>query len=110
MEYMKYWGTLSRFSNQGWESLNAMLKRLFFNRTNKGGGRKKTDEEYNRLSQIGQNFQRRLMWSSGKATKEKVFPEKYGCHSREYIEMVTGQVMTLENEDTLDEYEDDIGF
>ena len=104
IEYMRYWGTLSKFSNQGWESLNAMLKRLFFNRTNKGGGKKRNDEEYNRISAIGQNFQRRLMWCSGKATKEKVFPERYGVHNQEYIDMVTRNTNSLEND------EEDIGF
>ena len=37
LQYMSEWGNLNRFSQQGWEALNALIKLFFFRRTNKGG-------------------------------------------------------------------------
>ena len=39
LEYMKRWGNLTKYSQQGWEALNALIKLFFFRRTNKGGSR-----------------------------------------------------------------------
>ena len=36
--YMKKYKNLSKYSNQGWEALNSMIKTYFFRATNKGGG------------------------------------------------------------------------
>ena len=38
LEYMKRWGNLTKYSQQGWEALNKLIKLFFFQRTNKGGG------------------------------------------------------------------------
>ena len=35
--YMCRWGNLTKYSQQGWEALNALIKLFFFIRTNKGG-------------------------------------------------------------------------
>ena len=35
--YMSKWGNLTKYSQQGWEALNALIKLFFFRRTNKGG-------------------------------------------------------------------------
>ena len=34
---MVEWRNLSRYSEQGWEALNSLIKCFFFRRTNKGG-------------------------------------------------------------------------
>jgi hypothetical protein len=57
--YMSEWGNLNRFSQQGWESLNALIKAFFFRRTNRGGGNK---GERSKLLPIARLLQRRLMW------------------------------------------------
>ena len=53
---------MSNFSNQGWESLNAMIKTYFFRATNRGGGGGKGDRTKTKLVAIGKWLQRRLMW------------------------------------------------
>jgi hypothetical protein len=58
-EYMREWGNLNKFSQQGWESLNALIKAFFFRRTNRGGGDK---NEKSKLVPIAKLLQRRLMW------------------------------------------------
>jgi len=35
--YVKQFGNLYKYSNQGWESLNQKLKRVYMNNTNHGG-------------------------------------------------------------------------
>ena len=45
-KYMKEWGNLYKFSQQGWESLNSLIKRFFFLRTNKGGGNQRSNHAY----------------------------------------------------------------
>ena len=59
---MKKYGNLSKFSNQGWEALNAMIKTYFFRGTNKGGGGGKGMRKKSKLVAIGKWMQRRLMW------------------------------------------------
>ena len=66
LEYMKEWRNLYRYSQQGWESLNLLIKRFFFLRTNKGGGK---NTSRSRLIPIARLFQRRLLWLSGLAEK-----------------------------------------
>jgi hypothetical protein len=58
-EYMREWGNLNKFSQQGWESLNALIKAFFFRRTNRGGG---NQNEKSKLVPIAKLLQRRLMW------------------------------------------------
>lgn len=64
MRYMQEWKCLHRFSQQGWEALNALIKAYFFRRTNRGGlsnhSTKKT-----KLLGIARWLQRRIMWYSG---------------------------------------------
>ena len=59
LEYMIRWGNLTKYSQQGWEALNALIKLFFFRRTNKGGGR---GEVKSKLIAIGNLMQRRLFW------------------------------------------------
>jgi len=64
-EYMKEWGNLNRYSQQGWEALNSLIKSFFFRRTNKGGG--KSTSKRSKLKPIGLLMQRRVLWMSGLA-------------------------------------------
>ena len=66
LEYMKEWRNLYRYSQQGWESLNLLIKQFFFLCTNKGGGK---NTSRSRLIPIARLFQRRLLWLSGLAEK-----------------------------------------
>ena len=36
-KYMVKWGNLTKYSHQGWEALNVLIKLFFFCRTNKDG-------------------------------------------------------------------------
>ena len=66
LEYMVEWGNLYKYSQQGWESLNSLIKKFFFLRTNKGGGK---SDNRSRLLPIARLFQRQLLWISGFADK-----------------------------------------
>jgi hypothetical protein len=57
--YMQEWGNLNKYSQQGWESLNALIKSFFFRRTNRGGSNR---GDRSKLVPIGKLLQRRLMW------------------------------------------------
>jgi hypothetical protein len=37
--YLRKWGNLHRFQNQGWEAYNAMITSFWHHRTRKGGGK-----------------------------------------------------------------------
>lgn len=68
-DYMSEWGNLYRYSQQGWESLNSLLKYIFFRRTNIGGGKGKGKGVRSRLKPIGRFLQRRVLWMSGIADR-----------------------------------------
>jgi hypothetical protein len=36
-EYLYKWRNLYRYSQQGWEAMNALIKTFFYRRTNHGG-------------------------------------------------------------------------
>ena len=65
MRYMQEWKCLHRFSQQGWEALNALIKAYFFRRTNRGGLSKNSTQK-SKLLGIARWLQRRIMWFSGK--------------------------------------------
>jgi hypothetical protein len=64
MRYMQEWKCLHRFSQQGWEALNALIKSYFFRRTNRGGLSKNSTKK-SKLLGIARWLQRRIMWYSG---------------------------------------------
>jgi hypothetical protein len=64
MQYMKEWRCLYRYSQQGWEALNALIKAYFFRRTNRGGLTRNAERK-SKLLGIGRWLQRRIMWYSG---------------------------------------------
>jgi hypothetical protein len=64
MRYMQEWKCLNRFSQQGWEALNALIKSYFFRRTNRGG-LSRNSKNKSKLLGIARWLQRRIMWYSG---------------------------------------------
>lgn len=64
MRYMIEWKCLYRYSQQGWEALNALIKAYFFRRTNRGGFAGKNQKK-SKLLGIARWLQRRIMWYSG---------------------------------------------
>lgn len=63
MRYLEEWRCLHRFSQQGWEALNALIKSYFFRRTNRGG-LSKNGTKKSKLLGIARWLQRRIMWYS----------------------------------------------
>jgi hypothetical protein len=74
--FVQKYGNLYRYSQQGWEALNQMLKHYYFNNTNHGGsygnGGKSEDGTYSRSVVCGDHCrplmrlcQRTLMWKLG---------------------------------------------
>ena len=63
MKYMEEWQCLHRFSQQGWEALNALVKAYFFRRTNRGG-LSKNGTKKSKLLWIARWLQRRIVWYS----------------------------------------------
>jgi len=63
--YMQTKGCMYRYSQQGWEALNKLIRSWFFRRTNRGGGRGKQSK----LAPLGRLLQRRLLWLSGDADR-----------------------------------------
>ena len=58
---------LSRFSQQGWESINHLIKKYFFNHMQQGGHNScisETDRSSSRSMAVGKWIQRRLFWLS----------------------------------------------
>lgn len=74
IEYFMYrYRNLYRYSQQGWESLNALIKSFFFRRTQRGGYAGKKGVPNSRVVPIARFFQRRLYWQSGKPVCSPVY-------------------------------------
>ena len=61
-DYLYKWKNLYRFSQQGWEAMNSLIKTFFFRRTSHGGGVKGEDTKKSRLIPIARWLQRRLVF------------------------------------------------
>ncbi|KAJ1448621.1 hypothetical protein M885DRAFT_623260 [Pelagophyceae sp. CCMP2097] len=59
--YLRNYGSLYRYQNQGWEHMNHLLKCFFFTRTQRGG-RNGAGARSSRVRAAGKWMQRRLMW------------------------------------------------
>lgn len=55
------WKNLYRYSQQGWEAMNSLIKTFFFRRTSHGGG-VRGDSKKSRLIPIARWLQRRLVF------------------------------------------------
>jgi hypothetical protein len=60
-DYLYKWKNLHRYSQQGWEAMNSLVKTFFFRRTNHGGG-VRGDSKKSRLIPIARWLQRRLVF------------------------------------------------
>ena len=60
-EYLYKWKNLYRYSQQGWEAMNSLIKTFFFRRTSHGGG-VRGDSQKSRLIPIARWLQRRLIF------------------------------------------------
>jgi hypothetical protein len=63
--YMKEWGNLYRYSQQGWEAYNSLIKSVYYRRTQRGGHGGKKDEASSRVMPLGRWMQRKLFFLSG---------------------------------------------
>jgi len=59
--FLDRYGNLYRYSQQGWENLNSILKRTSHKNSQRGGGRKKSSK----LLPIFQRMIRAMMWRTG---------------------------------------------
>jgi len=74
--YLQLHKNLYKFSQQGWESLNAKIKTYFFRHTQRGGNDNSHDEHSRTyLKQILYMFQRELLWISGVAEQHFIEQE-----------------------------------
>ena len=60
-DYLYKWKNLYRYSQQGWEAMNSLIKTFFFRRTNHGGGVRGRSKK-SRLIPIARWLQRRLVF------------------------------------------------
>jgi hypothetical protein len=63
--YLREWGNLFRYSQQGWESMNSLIKTFFYRRTQRGGHGGKNDERNSKMKPIARWLQRKLYFLSG---------------------------------------------
>jgi hypothetical protein len=63
-EYLQHWRNLYRHSQQGWESLNSMIKVFFFRRTQRGG-KGRGEGKKSKLLPIARWLSRRAVWALG---------------------------------------------
>ena len=60
-DYLYKWKNLYRFSQQGWEAMNSLIKTFFFRRTSHGGG-VRGESKKSRLVPIARWLQRRMIF------------------------------------------------
>jgi hypothetical protein len=63
--YLREWGNLYKYSQQGWESYNSLIKSVYFRRTQRGGNGGKKEEPTSRVAPIARWLQRKLFFLSG---------------------------------------------
>jgi hypothetical protein len=63
--YLRKWRNLYRYSQQGWESLNAQIKAFFFRRTQRGGFGGTLEQRNSKVEPIAKWIQRKLFFLTG---------------------------------------------
>jgi hypothetical protein len=63
-DYLKHWRNLYQHSQQGWESLNSMVKVYFFRRTQRGG-KGRGNGKKSKLLPLARWLSRRQVWALG---------------------------------------------
>jgi hypothetical protein len=67
--YIKKWGNLYRYQQQGWEMKNGMISAFVHRRTRRGGAGGKYGEAHtSRIVPVMQWFQRSIGWITGEAS------------------------------------------
>lgn len=61
-EEMRTFGCLYRYSQEGLEAMNALIKSFWFRRTGRGGGKPTGEQSSNRILPIARWSQRRMCW------------------------------------------------
>jgi hypothetical protein len=64
--FLREWRNLYRYSQQGWEALNALIKNIFYRRTQRGGNKGDGTENNSKMEAVAKWLQRRLFFLSGK--------------------------------------------
>jgi hypothetical protein len=64
--YLREWRNLYRYSQQGWEALNSLLKNIYFRWTQRGGHKGDGKSKNSKLPSIAKWLQWRLFFLSGK--------------------------------------------
>jgi hypothetical protein len=64
--YLREWRNLYRCSQQGWEALNSLLKKIHFRRTQRGGHKGDGQSRNSKLAPIVKWMQCRLYFLSGR--------------------------------------------
>jgi hypothetical protein len=63
--YLQEWGNLWKYLQQGWESLNLLMKSVYYRRTQRGGHGGKKDKPNSRVLPIARWLQRKIYFLSG---------------------------------------------
>ena len=63
--YLREWGNLYKYSQQGWGSYNSLIESVYFRRMQRGGNVRKKDELTSWVAPIAQWLQRKLFFLSG---------------------------------------------
>jgi hypothetical protein len=63
--YLRKWRNLYRYSQQGWEGLNSVIKNFMFKRTQRGGHGGKKGARNSKVKPVARWAQRRLLFLSG---------------------------------------------
>jgi hypothetical protein len=64
--FLREWRNLYRYSQQGWEALNSLIKNIYYRRTQRGGHKGDGTKKNSKLVPIAKWLQRRLFFMSGK--------------------------------------------
>lgn len=126
-EEMRTFGCLYRYSQEGLESMNALIKSFWFRRTGRGGGKPTGEQSSNRILPIARWSQRRMCWMflsmAEREIKNGNYVESHGSdcpvwHSvRKDFEELRGEAgrkgaddsaMTEDTEELLDSISDEI--
>ncbi len=70
--YLQKHGNLYKFSQQGWESLNSLIKQFYYRRTQQGGYSGIKNKENSRILPIVKWMQRKLWWLHKKVEQREM--------------------------------------
>ena len=74
--FLRRYGNLYRYSNQGWEGYNGAAKWFFFHRTQRGGYAGKPGVPTSKAEPIGLWIQRKMFWESNRTLEENGYDRR----------------------------------